>query len=178
MSFAAIALTWQVALNLSLLPITSQSEIPSGVDGRAIATADMVAAILSYSHWEREPQTIRLCVTGTSPQSSWIASRPLRDGRAMVVTRAAPTAASASACNAVYIGQMAAPDRARLINRLGNDVLTITDVDPGCEYGAAICLRTTAQGMIFDLNLDSVARSRVRIDPRVLGLGRRGGDAR
>lgn len=178
MSFATIALGWQIALSLSLHPIAAQSEIPSGVDGLAIATADMVAAIISYSHWEREPQTISLCVTGTSPQSSRLATRTLRDGRTMVAARMAPSAASASICNAVYIGQMAAPDRARLIGRLGNHVLTITDADPGCEYGAAICLRPTPQGLTFDLNLDSVARSRVRIDPRVLGLSHRGGGTR
>jgi hypothetical protein len=35
------------------------------------------------------------------------------------------------------------------------------------------CLDITPQGVSFELNLDSMARSGVRVNPRVLGLARR-----
>lgn len=178
MALATIFINWQVAVALSALPIAVQSDIPSTPDGPAIATAEMVTSIISYSQWDNSPLTIRLCVTGTSTTAGRIASQRLRDGRNIVVTRIAPSAASPASCDAIYIGQMVTPDRARLIGRLGNSTLTLTDADPNCEYGAAFCLHSTPQGLMFDLNIDAVARSRVRVDPRVLRLSRRGGSQR
>lgn len=178
MALTTIIINWQVAAALSALPVAVQSDIPATPDGPAIATAEMVTSIISYSQWDNSPQTIRLCVTGTSNTVGRIASQRLRDGRNIVVAHMAPSAASPTSCDAIYIGQMAPPDRARLINRLGNSTLTLTDADPDCEYGAAFCLHATSQGLTFDLNIDAVARSRVRIDPRVLRLGRRRGSLR
>ncbi|MEK6542034.1 MAG: YfiR family protein [Pseudomonadota bacterium] len=178
MALSTIFINWQVAAALSALPIAVQSDIPSTPDGPAIATAEMVTSIISYSRWDNSPQTIRLCVTGTSATVGRIESQRLRDGRNIVVVHLAPSAASPTSCEVIYIGQMAPPDRARLINRLGNSTLTLTDADPNCDYGAAFCLHSTSQGLTFDLNIDAVARSRIRVDPRVLRLGRLGGSQR
>jgi hypothetical protein len=176
MALGTIFISWQAATALSLVPIVAQSEIPSSADGPAVATADLVTNIISYSRWDNAPQTLRLCVTGTAPMAARLSARNLSAGRTMVVAHMAPSAVNAAGCHALYIGQLAAPDRARLINRIGaSSVLTITDADIRCEYGAMFCLRVAAQGLTFDLNIDAVARSRVRVDPRVLALTRRNG---
>ena len=60
----------------------------------------------------------------------------------------------------------------------GRPVLTITDDDPGCSFGAMFCLRARAPGVSFSVNLDAIGRGTLRIDPRVLKIGSDDGDAR
>ena len=55
----------------------------------------------------------------------------------------------------------------------GQPLLTISEVAADCATGGMFCLDITPQGVSFELNLDSMARSGVRVNPRVLGLARR-----
>lgn len=168
--------SWLVTLALASSSVALQTPVPETTDGAAIATNRLVVGILSYTEWPTRRDPVRLCMTGVSHRAQRIGTEPLTDGRRVSVMRLAPSAVSAAQCDAIFMGQIAAPDRAQLINRLGNAaIVTITDADPACEYGAMFCLRTTPEGMTFDLNIGSVARSRVRIDPRVLALSRRAG---
>lgn len=174
MGIASILTGWKVAAALVTIPAVAQSDASDPAGASSTAVADMVTGILSYSRWDSAPNQIRLCITGTAPMTARLTARTLSGGRALTVIRMAPSAVTEGNCHAVYIGQMAPPDRARLINRLGGSaILSLTDADPLCEYGAMFCLRSTAQGVGFELNIDAVARSRVRVDPRVLALGRR-----
>ena len=67
---------------------------------------------------------------------------------------------------------MTPADRQRLIAWVRNrPVLTITDDDPGCGFGAMFCLRARAASVSFSVNLDSIGRGSVRVDPRVLKIG-------
>jgi len=52
-------------------------------------------------------------------------------------------------------------------------VLSISEADDPCTVGSLFCLRVSDQQVAFDVNLDSVARSGVRIHPSVLQLSRR-----
>ena len=47
--------------------------------------------------------------------------------------------------------------------------------DSPCTVGSLFCLRVSDQQVAFEVNLDSVARSGVRIHPSVLQLSRRRG---
>ena len=53
----------------------------------------------------------------------------------------------------------------------GRPVLTISDDDPGCSFGAMFCLRARANKVSFSVNLDAIGRGPLRIDPRVLKIG-------
>ncbi|MNY15209.1 hypothetical protein D3C86_1484110 [compost metagenome] len=80
----------------------------------------------------------------------------------------------AGECNAVYIGKLTSDERSRLFASLtGRPVLSISESDDQCTVGSLFCLRVTDEQVSFEVNLDSVARSGVRIHPSVLQLSRR-----
>ena len=79
-------------------------------------------------------------------------------------------------CHMLYLGQMPAVDRQRLIGWVrGKAVLTVTDDDSNCNLGAMFCLSAQGQRLSFSVNLDSIGRGTVRVDPRVLKIGSDGG---
>ncbi|MNV82607.1 hypothetical protein D3C71_1763520 [compost metagenome] len=80
----------------------------------------------------------------------------------------------AQACDAIYIGKLDQAQRDRLFQSLsGQPVLSISEADDSCTVGSLFCLRVSDQQVAFEVNLDSVARSGVRIHPSVLQLSRR-----
>lgn len=80
----------------------------------------------------------------------------------------------AQACDALYIGKLDQGQRDRLFQRIGgHPVLSISEADDPCTVGSLFCLRVRDQQVTFEVNLDSVARSGVRIHPSVLQLSRR-----
>lgn len=81
-------------------------------------------------------------------------------------------------CDILYLGRMPAEDRRRLIAWVRDrPVLTISDDDPDCLYGAMFCLAAKPGGIGFSVNLDAIGRGPLRIDPRVLKIGRSDGGA-
>jgi len=82
----------------------------------------------------------------------------------------------AQACDAVYIGKLDDAQREHLFQAInGHPVLSISEADDPCTVGSLFCLRVGDQQVAFEVNLDSVARSGVRIHPSVLQLSRRRG---
>ena len=78
------------------------------------------------------------------------------------------------ACDAVYIGKLSTDERSRLFDSLiGHPVLSISEGGDQCTVGSLFCLRVGDEQVSFEVNLDSVARSGVRIHPSVLQLSRR-----
>ena len=80
----------------------------------------------------------------------------------------------ASSCNAVYLGKLSADERSRLFSSLNTKaVLSISEDGDQCTVGSLFCLHVRDEQVSFEVNLDSVARSGVRIHPSVLQLSRR-----
>jgi hypothetical protein len=76
----------------------------------------------------------------------------------------------------LYLGELSEAERAHINARIaGNPVLTISEHDSTCTLGAMFCLNDDAGRVTFDINLDSVARSGVRVSPNVLGLAHKRG---
>lgn len=163
----------------SLLPVSTQTSVPAANDGVAIATADITAGILTYARWPQPLRTVRLCIVGASASSTRITNRALVNGQALAVERMAVGNWTADRCDAIFLGRVTAAERTTIIRDIANrPILSMTDNDPQCLYGSMFCLRGVAGGVTFDLNIDAVSRSRVRVDPRVLALARRPGGAR
>ena len=51
-------------------------------------------------------------------------------------------------------------------------MLTISERSALCRIGAMFCLNHQGEGPGFEVNLDSIARSGLRISPKVLQLAR------
>ena len=155
----------------------AQPQAPTGMaEQRAKSVTQVVLGILSYARWPVEPAQLRLCIVGpTEYTDDLVKGTTQATGRPVVVRRLlADNPAIVSECNAVYIGKLTADERSRLFAALiGHPVLSISEADDQCTVGSLFCLRVGDDQVSFEVNLDSVARSGVRIHPSVLQLSRR-----
>jgi hypothetical protein len=155
----------------------AQSQAPVGMaDQRAKAVTQVVLGILSYARWPVEPLLLRLCLVGpTEYTDDLVKGTTQATGRPVTVQRLlADNPAIATDCDAVYIGKLTGEERSRLFAALvGHPVLSISENDEQCSVGSLFCLRVGDEQVSFEVNLDSVARSGVRIHPSVLQLSRR-----
>ena len=170
---------WLLSLCLFLLstPCFAQPETPiSLADQRAKAVTQVVLGILSYARWPVEPAELHLCVVGpTEYTDDLLKGATQSTGRPVQVRRLlANNPAIVSDCNALYLGKLTEEERSTLFQRLnGQPVLSISERDDRCTVGTLFCLRVGDEQVSFEVNLDSVARSGVRIHPSVLQLSRR-----
>ena len=166
---------WLVAI-LCLLAPCAFAEAPSAADQRAQAVTQVVLGILSYARWPVEPTQLHLCIVGpTQYTDDLIKGTTQATGRPVEVRRLlADHPDIVNACDAVYIGKLSNDERSRLFTSLiGHPVLSISEGGDQCTVGSLFCLRVGDEQVSFEVNLDSVARSGVRIHPSVLQLSRR-----
>jgi hypothetical protein len=157
--------------------VFAQAQNPGSMaDQRAKSVTQVVLGILSYARWPVEPAQLRLCVVGpTEYTDDLVKGATQATGRPVTVQRyLAETPSIVDACDAVYIGKLTSDERSRLFASLtGRPVLSISESDDQCTVGSLFCLRVSDDQVSFEVNLDSVARSGVRIHPSVLQLSRR-----
>ncbi|PZW96445.1 uncharacterized protein DUF4154 [Pseudomonas sp. 478] len=157
--------------------VFAQSQTPvSMADQRAKSVTQVVLGILSYARWPVEPAQLRLCIVGpTEYTDDLVKGTTQATGRPVTVRRLlAGNPSITGECDAVYIGKLSSDERSRLFASLaGRPVLSISERDDPCTVGSLFCLRVSDEQVSFEVNLDSVARSGVRIHPSVLQLSRR-----
>lgn len=149
------------------------ASVPTGSDD-ARATAHMVKSVLEYTRWPQRRDTINLCVVGQARFGDGFAYAALDNG--VPIRRRnfnQLDSGAASACDALYLGRVE-PARARQWTALvrGAPMVTIAEIDPQCVSEAMICLIHRKNALSFQLNMDAVARSKVRIDPRIFRMSR------
>ena len=172
----------RLSLHLLLLstPCLAQSEVLlNQVDQRAKNVAQVVLGILSYARWPIEPAYLQLCVVGpTEYADDLLKGATQASGRALQVRRVLVTdPLLIKHCNALYLGKLSAEDRRSVFDQLsGQAVLSISEQVDSCSVGSLFCLKVGDENVSFEVTLDSVARSGVRIHPRVLQLSHRRGD--
>ncbi|MCC2601730.1 YfiR family protein [Sphingopyxis yananensis] len=137
----------------------------------------LIGGILSYVRWPdlRPLASRKICVVGVPKLSSNL--RPLLPGNvAMHISyRDARDVIQTDGCDALFLGSIPVADRQKLIGWVrGRPVLTLTDTDPSCSGGAMFCLVERQHGPTFLVNLDAIARGPLRVDPRVLRIGKDG----
>jgi hypothetical protein len=151
----------------------------TGADGRAQAVGQVVMGILSYARWPQQPDAIRLCVVGDPAYANELLDGTARlAGLSVRTVRAGHTAADiarlARDCDAVYLGGLDDAGRQGVLQHIvGRPVVSIVEDDRECAVGAMFCLDVQPERVGFQVNLDSVTRSGVRINPNVLQLSRR-----
>ena len=176
------SLSWRRMLLVAFLCVFAphafaQAPDPAGLAAqRAQAVTQVVLGILSYARWPVEPAQLRLCIVGpTQYTDDLIKGTTQATGRPGVVQRLLASHPDiVNACDAVYIGKLSANERSQLFTSLiGHPVLSISEGGDQCTVGSLFCLRVSDEQVSFEVNLDSVARSGVRIHPSVLQLSRR-----
>ncbi|WP_339540057.1 YfiR family protein [Pseudomonas sp. RA_5y_Pfl1_P24] len=176
------SLSWRRMLLVAALCVLAPrafAQAPEPIDlaaHRAQAVTQVVLGILSYARWPAEPAQLRLCIVGpTQYTDDLVKGTTQATGRPVVVQRMLASHPDiVDACDAVYIGKLSADERSQLFTSLiGHPVLSISEGGDQCTVGSLFCLRVSDEQVSFDVNLDSVARSGVRIHPSVLQLSRR-----
>ncbi|USW00323.1 YfiR family protein [Pseudomonas pergaminensis] len=176
------SLSWRRLLLVAVLCVLTphafaQASDPAGLAAqRAQAVTQVVLGILSYARWPVEPAQLRLCIVGpTQYTDDLIKGTTQATGRPVVVQRLLASHSDiVNACDAVYIGKLSADERGQMFTSLiGHPVLSISEGGDQCTVGSLFCLRVGDEQVSFEVNLDSVARSGVRIHPSVLQLSRR-----
>ncbi len=161
---------------LSPMVLAEDPPSTSRAEQRAESVTQVVLGILSYARWPVEPAQLQLCIVGpTQYTDDLVKGTTQATGRPVTVQRLlADHPNIATDCNAVYIGRLTSDERTRLFDSLiGKPVLSISEGGDQCTVGSLFCLRVGDEQVSFEVNLDSVARSGVRIHPSVLQLSRR-----
>ncbi|HEY8604951.1 YfiR family protein [Tsuneonella suprasediminis] len=172
--FALLAAPFLIAATGGITPVAMPVE---PADSRAaVATAHLVRSILEYTRWPQQPDPINVCVVGRSRFGPDYPLSTLGNGVAIVRRNVSQANASTIAgCDVLYLGDIAL-HRARQWTAAtrGAAVLTIAERDPQCLSESMFCLVYRQQTISFRINTDAIARSDVRIDPRVLRISRGG----
>lgn len=176
------SLSWRRMLLVAVLWLFAPHTFAQAPDSAGLATqraqavTQVVLGILSYARWPVEPAQLHLCIVGpTQYTDDLIKGTTQATGRPVVVQRLLASHPDiVNACDAVYIGKLSADERSQLFTSLiGHPVLSISEGGDQCTVGSLFCLRVSDEQVSFEVNLDSVARSGVRIHPSVLQLSRR-----
>ena len=147
-------------------------------DDRSQSVAHTVFGILSYTRWPGDPQTVRLCVVGPTEYADELLKGAVLSGarKTMVRRMRLDDAALLAECDGVYAGVLSDEAWRQLLARIGDrPLLSISERQELCRIGGMFCLDVRPGGVSFEINLDSVARSGVRVNPRVLQLAKRKG---
>lgn len=159
-------------------PVVQPAVMPlgGGPDRMADGAARMVGAILEFSRWPARRTAVHLCLTGAAQHADKLGDIGLSDGTGISVLDLPDDGSMPPGrCDALYFGRMDGAAQRRLIaGAHGQAVVTIAEADPDCQSGAMFCLIFAPQMLSFQLNVDAVSRSAVRIDPRVLRMSKGG----
>lgn len=135
----------------------------------------IVTGILSYTRWPHQTGAIRLCVISPAHYADDLPYIDQQKVGYSVQLTLLPfdIPAILSGCDAVYFGDIASVDQQRLITEsAGQPLLTIAENNTDCTQGSIFCLNTDAPDVAFSLNLDLLARSRLRVSSSVLQLAK------
>ncbi len=140
----------------------------------AAAVSQVVFGIISYTRWPVDPPELQLCIVPPSGYADALVQAAGRtQGRPVQVRRVdgPDDPALVTNCDVIYIGAVSDSERARIMARLqGHPALTISEHDDECAVGSVFCLAIRDAQVSFKVNLDSLARSGVRVHPSVLQL--------
>lgn len=178
---------WVLALGLFLACFQSGLAAPPSMtpvsvpysdvrDREAVGVARMVGNILEYTRWPEAPETLGLCVAGSTTYGSRLDTVSLPDGVPVERRFLAPDAIEVPAdCHALYLGNLELAEMRRWTAMVrGAPVVTIAEHDLTCASDAMFCLVFLPDALAFEMNIDAVSRAGVRVDPRVLRLSRGG----
>ena len=153
---------------------TAWANVRPGTDQQAMAVARTVGGIISYARWPADRPVLRLCISGETAYAGRLGDAGKVAGRGLTTRALSPGAATLD-CDILYLGALEPMAGQRMVQGIrGRAVLTIAEQDRDCRGGAMFCLRVRQASVGFQLSLDAVARSLVRVDPRVLRIANDG----
>ncbi|HEY0623089.1 YfiR family protein [Sphingomonas sp.] len=148
--------------------LIAETRVPPGQHDAVVART--VGGMISYTRWPQPRAVVRLCVSGATAYTKGFGRIGQNAGRQIFTQTVAPGGAT-EGCDVLYFGTMADADRQRMLRSIRDQpVLSIAEADPSCRGGTIFCMRVLPDRVGFQLSIDAVSRSAVRIDPRVLRI--------
>jgi len=167
-------LTCLCFLTLSMCANAVQAQTTSD-SKQATEVAQVVLGISSYARWPTAHPELMICVVGRAKYADALldgsASSPGLRFKAQQLSSGAPVTLD---CHIVYIGTTSDAEREKLFGQItGRPILSISEPNISCSVGSMFCLKFKESQLVFDVNLDSIARSGLRVHPNVLQLAKR-----
>ncbi len=138
--------------------------------------AEKVYAIISYAKWDNRQQPIQLCITGSSKFADALetAGQAAYWPRVNVTKQHYDAKLLGSQCDVIFFGNIPPAQQQNVIaERQNRPLLTISEGNADCEIGSSFCLEAENSPVTFKVNLDSLTRSGIYVNPNVLLLGRK-----
>ncbi|MDR2327491.1 MAG: YfiR family protein [Acidovorax sp.] len=164
---------WLLAASLALMATTARADAAG--DEHVQAVTRTVIGILGYTRWPAESAVLHLCVVGSTEYAAGLmqSSGQAVGGQRLDVRRVDFERLKTADCDGIYAGEVDEQQWRSLMKQdASRSLLTISERSALCRVGAMFCLRRQGEGPGFEVNLDSVARSSLRISPKVLQLAR------
>lgn len=127
-------------------------------------------SIMSYVKWSN--QNPNLCVVDDHTAQNELALIASSKKPNLNVINVSSNNISNLKCDAIFFSQNPPTQEQNIINNLKSPpALSFSSNNDDCEIGSVFCLYTTKTGKsLFKVNLDSLAKTKIHIDPRVLLL--------
>ena len=177
--FLGIRLLSAVAVFASVClaqPAQSQSATSANpvAENRDDDVARIVTGIVSFTRWPTDPPAIRLCVATPAAYGDSIAARAPANPARQIVAGRYPLGDTRleTDCDVIYVEQDNEAAQRLFQHLAGHPVLSIGGNDDACAMGSLFCLTHTRGVLSFAANLDAIARSGLRVNPKVLLLAR------
>lgn len=139
----------------------------------------IVSGIISYSRWPEEIAPSKACIIGPTQYAQALIGQGTNRNSYTWHHYPESDHWDVESCDIIYIGLLGSAERGSFLSgTVGKPVLSISEYDPRCDGGSLICLNLEDAVTSFQVNLDAVARSGIRIHPQVLKLGRELGPER
>jgi len=163
---------------LSLLCLLLSNQISHAASSdevmRGKQVAQIVYGIVSYTRWPTPLSQLEMCIIGdTRYMDALMASNPMSN-HISIRQMALHTPETFDQCQIAYIGFMEISERDALLTQIiSKPILIISEPPPACSAGGMFCLQFREDNIYFEVNLDTIARSGLRVHPNVLKLGKR-----
>ncbi len=157
---------------LMMVAIPSLADLPSPVSNNDEAVQRIVSGIISYTRWPKLVAPPRICIFSSSRMAKIIEKNitPLSFTPVIVENNEETLT---SKCDGIYFGSESPEEQMKLIAAYQpRPLLLIAEENTQCVTGSSFCLNINATPVTFAVNLDSLSRSGVRVNPEVLMLAR------
>lgn len=143
---------------------------------RPAEVAQVLFGIISYVRWPVARPEVRVCLVGTVRHGAAIVDTPASALGQRIRVKTIPPASAGSDCDVLYLGVLPDAERDALMAQvIGKPILSVSEPGVSCQVGTQFCLRLQEAQIGFDVNLDAIARSGLRVHPNALQIARRKG---
>lgn len=158
-----------------LVSATAWAQSSNAADGRRPAdVAQVLFGIISYVRWPQARPEVRVCMVGNTRHGAAIVDTPASSAGQRIRVKIQSPAGAVNECDVVYMGSLPDSERDLLLTQIvGKPILSVSEPGNSCPVGTMFCLRLVEAQIGFDVNLDAIARSGLRVHPNALQIARR-----